>query len=234
MTLPLQCTALLVISTIASAFPSVSQSEERDPICLESSSAESVESKFLSLNVEDAELLARLTWAETESLLSGPKAGACVKNFDVYAKAIAWVVRARVDLARRNARHRKLFGSGWYGVIFKKGQFNPAVSRKSAFQKLFICPQKSSRFLKHWLQTQELADKVLDKHSLSPLVATRFEMSEGYSLVSHLYYPLSSQATSEPPAWVRDLRARKLQVRGLKLDGLSLSDDCLWMFRGPR
>ncbi|MBX9766848.1 MAG: hypothetical protein K2X47_06215, partial [Bdellovibrionales bacterium] len=140
-------------------------------------------------------------------------------------------VRSRVELSRRFPRHRKTFGTDWYGVIFQRNQFNPAVSKKSAFRKLFMCPQKSPRFIESWARVRETAEKVTDKHSLSPLVTTPFEKSEGYSLVTHLYYPQSIQATNPPAEWVTAKKKEKLEVRGLKLDGVSLSDECLWMYR---
>ncbi|MBX9766439.1 MAG: hypothetical protein K2X47_04130 [Bdellovibrionales bacterium] len=207
--------------------------EERDPICIEASATSSLENQFHSLNIEPSELLARLVWAESESLISGPTALAekCEAQFVTYAKAIAWTVRARVELAKRNANLKKKFGSDWYGVVFKKDQFNPAVSKKSNFRKFFVCPQKSTRFLKYWFAVRELADKVTDKHTLSPLVTTPFERSEGYSLIAHLYYPLSLQATTTPPTWVTQFKQAKQEVRSLKLDGLTLNNACLWMFR---
>lgn len=218
---------------IALALGEFGYSEERDPICMENAASPSLESQFHHLSIEPAELLARLVWAEMESLISGPNAkpNKCAAKFETYAKAIAWTVRARVELSKRYPHLRKQFGADWYGVVFKKDQFNPAISKKSEYRKFFICPQKSPRFLKHWKGTHELADKVTDKHTLSPLVTTPLELSEGYSLIAHLYYPLSQQTTKIPPEWVTALERTKQNVRELKFDGITLGDECLWLFR---
>src|SRR5688500_17419327 len=82
--------------------------------------------------VSDEELLARLVNAE--SISTGYP-----DDPQVY-RAIAWGVMNRVRLAERSTYGAKHYGSGVAGVIFKAGQFNPAVSPRSKFRKELLCP----------------------------------------------------------------------------------------------
>jgi hypothetical protein len=204
--------------------------EERDPLCLDATQAGSLESTFRSLNIDEAELLARLVLAETESLMSNDGNLSCEKHFDAYANAIAWTLRSRVELSRRSTAQNRRFGNGWYGVIFKRNQYPSAVSQNSKFHKFFTCPQKSPRFLKSWFEMRNLTDKVTDGESISPLIISAHEISKGYSTITSFGSTFSKPASSNSPNRNNGY-PRVQRVRGLMVDGIMLSDRCLSLFR---
>ncbi len=80
---------------------------------------------------DDQEILTRLVYAEGISTGHGD-------NPVVY-EAIAWGVMNRVRLGDVSPSKQRVYGRGIRGVIFKEGQFNPAVSRRSQFSREFLC-----------------------------------------------------------------------------------------------
>lgn len=173
-----------------------------------------------SESISDQELLGRLVLAEGTS--SGVAENAqCEPHWREIYQAIAWGVRAR--LAHGG------YGKGLRGVIFKPGQFRPAISERSRFASLFLCPDPSPR----WREVLKLVHEVVR----APITASPFlqdagaqaaERSSGVSRVNQFYYPLSSQATAQPPAWAQKHTQR---VRGLKVGGRLIPDECIWFYR---
>lgn len=172
----------------------------------------------------ERDLLARLVLAE--GLSTG-----CPKMEPVIFKAIAWGTLNRVRLAERSQRWEKKFGRGVRGVIFHPGQFNPAVSKKSPFSRLFLCPEGDEQGKIFWPWALEAADTALkgpiDKN---PFLETDWEKKNQLSLVAHFYYPKSSQATSKPPVWTQS----QPFLKNVIIDNVPLPTDCLWFFRLER
>ena len=147
--------------------------------------------------VSDRELLARLVFAEGMSTGVG-RVKEC-READVFSR-IAQGVLSRVALAPK-------FGRGVRGVIFRKGQFNPAVSKRSRFSRAFLCPTEWPGYVQYW-------SFALGAAAAGP--------EARFSGVTHFYYPKSEQATARPPGWA--------DVRG-KAYAPELSDACVWFFR---
>ena len=109
------------------------------PECLVRASATEASQAVLARAgvVADEEILARLTYAEAISTGSPDDAA-------VY-RMIAWGTMNRVRLAEASAQAAARYGRGVPGVVFKAGQFNPAVSTRSRFGAMFLCPQGAGR-----------------------------------------------------------------------------------------
>ena len=104
------------------------------PKCLARDPSDTVEYVAAKAKFSPAELLARLVYAEALSTGIG--------DDPLVHEAIAWGVMNRVRLAERSESAKRSYGSGIRGVVFKKGQFNPAVSPRSPFSKDFLCPKE--------------------------------------------------------------------------------------------
>jgi hypothetical protein len=102
----------------------------------------------------------------------------------------------RVRLAAVSPAMRRQFGSGIPGVVFRKGQFNPAVSPRSPFSKDFLCPQDPTG----WQQAQAAATEALAGRN-NPFLETAWEQRTGLSLVVNFYYPASVQAKGPLAPW---------------------------------
>ena len=139
-------------------------------------------------NISDQQLLARLVYAE--GLSTG------FADDQLVYDAIAWGVMNRVRLGESSQSMRRTYGQGIHGVIFKKGQFNPAVSRKSPFSKAFLCPDHA----KHWSMSKSAAEKAF-KGVNNPFIQTSWEKRNGLSLVVNFYYPNSTQAKGPLAPW---------------------------------
>ncbi|MEI2780996.1 MAG: hypothetical protein V9H25_06920 [Candidatus Competibacter sp.] len=85
-------------------------------------------------------------------------------------QAIAWGVMNRVRLGEASSAMRRRYGDGVAGVIFRKGQFNPAVSPRSPFSRDFLCPQDSAR----WGLAMEAAQIALRGRD-NPFIQTAWE-----------------------------------------------------------
>ena len=96
------------------------------PKCLERDPSDTVEYVAAKAKLSPKELLARLVYAEALSTGFG--------DDPLVHEAIAWGVMNRVRLAEHSASSKRSYGSGIRGVVFKKGQFNPAVSPKSPLE----------------------------------------------------------------------------------------------------
>jgi len=166
-----------------------------------------VETSVRAAGISDAELLARLVYAETAST-------GFPDNRPVY-EAIAWGVMNRVRLGDASPSMQKVYGRGIWGVIFKKGQFNPAVSKKSPFSREFLCPRDPHR----WSMAQAAAQSAINGQ-INPFIATSWEKKHGISLVVNFYYPRSVQAKKPLAPWEA--------VKGLQFIGdVSIGEDLL-------
>lgn len=158
------------------------------PACLSQDERTSTESIIDSRPMSDQELLARLVYAEGMSTGFG--------DDRLVYESIAWGVMNRVRLGEVSHSMRRAYGSGIRGVIFKKGQFNPAVSKKSQFSKAFLCPDHASR----WTMAQSAAEAAR-KGAGNPFIQTSWEKQNNLSLVVNFYYPHSHQAHGRFAPW---------------------------------
>jgi hypothetical protein len=161
------------------------------PACLKVGRQDTIRSAVLNTRPEPAELLGRLVYAESHSTGFADDSG-------VY-QAIAWGVMNRVRLGEASSAMRRLYGDGVAGVIFRKGQFNPAVSPRSPFSRDFLCPRDSTR----WGLAMEAAQTALRGRD-NPFIQTAWERRHGLSLVVNFYYPGSSQARGPLAPWEGD------------------------------
>jgi hypothetical protein len=155
------------------------------PLCTATRQGQSVQAALMKVNPSEAELLARLAYAEgiSTGFPDDPR---------VY-EAIAWGVMNRVRLAEVSPQMRRRYGSGVAGVIFRKGQFNPAVSLRSPFSKAFLCPDDDGR----WKLAVAAVDAALAGE-------TPWEKTHALSLVVNFYYPSSVQARGPLAPWEGD------------------------------
>ncbi len=151
------------------------------PRCLARDPSDTVEYVAAKAKLSPAELLARLVYAEALSTGIG--------DDPLVHEAIAWGVMNRVRLAERSESAKRSYGSGIRGVVFKKGQFNPAVSPRSPFSKDFLCPKERAL----WQMAVEAAGKAM-AGGRNPFIQTPWEQDNGLSLVVNFYYPKSIQA----------------------------------------
>lgn len=200
---------------------------ETTPACLVRQKDESNEEIILAEKMTEFETLARLVFAEgiSTNLIKCEKYGASL------FESLAWGVENRVALAKTSTRYAKMFGSGIHGVVFKKGQFNPAVSKKSSYSKLFLCPSQHPDWKKYWALATQAADKVVTTPQKNPFLKNG-PQKNGVSAVTHFYYPQSTQATQPPVAWA-DLSmsaAKKAYVDSIQIEGTRYSNECVQFF----
>jgi hypothetical protein len=160
----------------------------QQPSCLRLQPDYTPQSVLESSGVGEEELLARLVYAETAS--TG------FPDDPLVYEAIAWGVMNRVRLGDASPSMQRAYGKGIRGVVFKKGQFNPAVSGKSRFSREFLCPAEETR----WAMALNGARKAMDG-SHNPFLATEWERRHGISLVVNFYYPGSVQAKGPLAPW---------------------------------
>ena len=158
------------------------------PRCLARDPSDTVEYVAAKAKLSPAELLARLVYAEALSTGIG--------DDPLVHEAIAWGVMNRVRLAERSESAKRSYGSGIRGVVFKKGQFNPAVSPRSPFSKDFLCPKERAL----WQMAVEAAGKAM-AGGRNPFIQTPLEQDNGLSLVVNFYYPKSIQADGIHAPW---------------------------------
>ncbi len=158
------------------------------PKCLTRDPSDSVEFVMAKAKISQKELLARLVYAEALSTGFG--------DDPLVHEAIAWGVMNRVRLAERSESMQKSYGSGIRGVVFKRGQFNPAVSPKSPFSRDFLCPKEKAL----WRLAIAAAGKAMAGEK-NPLIQTPWEQENNLSLVVNFYYPKSIQAKGPYPPW---------------------------------
>jgi hypothetical protein len=148
-------------------------------------------------DVTDAELLARLVIAEATS--TG------FPDDPLVHLAIAWGAMNRVRLAEISASAARSYGRGVRGVIFHPSQFNPAVSARSPFAQVFLCPADPHR----WAMASAAA-QVASRGEANPFLTTDWERAHGRSLVVHFYYPQSIQARGPLAPWESSAQLRFL------------------------
>jgi hypothetical protein len=158
------------------------------PACLSLSPGKTIESIVVAGDVEAPELLARLVYAESISTGFGDN--------PLVHQAIAWGVMNRVRLGDLSPSMARTYGRGIHGVVFKKGQFSPAVSERSGFSKEFLCPGDLDR----WRLARAAAATALNGRG-NPLVMTQWEREHNLSLVVNFYYPHSVQAKGPLAPW---------------------------------
>ncbi len=158
------------------------------PPCLTVGARESIGEAVLKTQAAPAELLARLVNAESRST-------GFAEDRRVY-QAIAWGTMNRVRLGEASAAMRQRYGAGVSGVIFKRGQFNPALSVRSPFSRDFLCPRDPTS----WRQALDAARIALQGQD-NPFIQTDWERRHGLSLVVNFYYPRSAQARGPLPSW---------------------------------
>jgi hypothetical protein len=158
------------------------------PKCLSKDSSDSVEFVAAKAKLSQKELLARLVYAEALSTGFGDDA--------LVHEAIAWGVMNRVRLAERSESMKRSYGSGIRGVVFKKGQFNPAVSPRSPFSRDFLCPKERTL----WRLALDAAGKAMAGEK-NPFIQIPWEQEHQLSLVVNFYYPKSVQANGPYPPW---------------------------------
>lgn len=161
------------------------------PACLAIADGEGIEAAVRRHAPSPLELLGRLAHAEGRS--TGHPQDPLVYE------AIAWGVMNRVRLAERSETMRRRYGDGLPGVIFRKGQFNPAVSPRSRFSRELLCPSDEGT----WRLALAGAATALAGEA-NPFVETEWERRHGLSLVVNFYYPESVQARGPVAPWEND------------------------------
>lgn len=161
------------------------------PACLAVADGEGIEAVVRRHAPSPLELLGRLAHAEGRS--TGHPQDPLVYE------AIAWGVMNRVRLAERSETMRRRYGDGLPGVIFRKGQFNPAVSPRSRFSRELLCPSDEGT----WRLALAGAATAL-AGAANPFVETEWERRHGLSLVVNFYYPESVQARGPLAPWEDD------------------------------
>jgi len=180
--------AALLLLLVNSPALSRTAADQPLPPCLDVGSQQTIQSALLKTEPAPIELLARLVHAEARST-------GFAEDARVY-QAIAWGVMNRVRLGDASSAMRRYYGSGLGGVIFRKGQFNPAVSVRSPFSRDFLCPRNAA----HWQLAVDAAQIALRGQD-NPLIQTPWERAHGLSLVVNFYYPRSSQARGPFAPW---------------------------------
>jgi hypothetical protein len=207
---------LLVMTVGLSLFPFGRSFAGDLPACLGAEKSRTVRSVVEGSGAGEEEILTRLVYAE--GLSTGH-----ADDPSVY-EAIAWGVMNRVRLGDAFPSRRKVYGRGIAGVIFKEGQFNPAVSRRSQFSKEFLCPSHPAR----WRLAGQAARKAIAGTG-NPFIETQWEREHGLSLVTGFYYPDSIQAKSPLAPWEK---SRALEFIGdVKVGGTILSAQKVRFYR---
>jgi hypothetical protein len=158
------------------------------PACLSLTPGKTIETVLVAGGAEPPELLTRLVYAESISTGFG--------DDPLVHQAIAWGVMNRVRLGDRSPSMQRSYGRGIQGVVFKKGQFNPAVSERSQFSREFLCPEDVER----WRLARAAAETALNGRD-NPLIMTLWEREHNLSLVVNFYYPRSVQAKGPLAPW---------------------------------
>ena len=189
------------------------------PACLSPGKGTTPEAVISGNRMGDEELLARLVYAEGMSTGFGDDV--------LVSEAIAWGVMNRVRLGDVSPRMRRAYGRSIRGVIFKKGQFNPAVSEKSVFSRSFVCPDHPAR----WSMARKAAARAVRGEG-NPFLQTPWEKESGLSLVVNFYYPQSSQAKGPLPPWEESKAL--VFIGDVKIEGRTLSADRVRFYRLTR
>lgn len=179
--------AVLVVAALA--VPSLGAAAL--PACVTPAPGETIQAAIGRAGPPPRELLARLVHAEGRS--TGHP------DDPLVYEAIAWGVMNRVRLGERSPTMRRRYGDGLEAVIFRKGQFNPAVSPRSQFSREMLCPTDPGT----WQLAEAAAGTALTGRD-NPFVTTDWERRQGLSLVVNFYYPDSVQARGPLAPWEAD------------------------------
>ena len=158
------------------------------PACLSLTPGKTMESVLVASGVEPPELLTRLVYAESISTGLG--------DDPLVHLGIAWGVMNRARLGNLSPSMQTTYGRGIQGVVFKKGQFNPAVSERSQLSREFLCPKDVER----WRLARAAAETALNGKG-NPFIRTPWEREHNLSLVVNFYYPQSVQAQGPLAPW---------------------------------
>lgn len=161
------------------------------PTCIEPDGSSTPQSRLMPTEPADAEVLARLVYAEATS--TGFPEDPAVH------RGIAWGAMNRVRISEVSPRSAGWYGKTIPGVVFKRGQFNPAVSPTSKFSREFLCPEDEARWT---LATTAAGEAIAGKDN--PFIQTEWEKTHGLSLVVNFYYPKSIQARGPLAPWEHD------------------------------
>lgn len=186
------------------------------PACLAPGKGTAPEAVIAAHRIGERELLARLVYAEGMSTGFGD-------DYMVY-QSIAWGVMNRVRLGEASRSMRRTYGRSIRGVIFKKGQFNPAVSEKSAFSRSFLCPDDPAC----WFMAKKAAEKAVAGVT-NPFLQMPWEKKTGLSLVVNFYYPRSIQAKGPLPPW--EGSKALVFIGAVQIEGRTLGADRIRFYR---
>ena len=199
------------------------------PACLTRAGTQSTEQVVVAARLTEEDLRPpRLCRRRVHQL--GPGAGVCAPGTAIL-HAIAWGVMNRVRLGQARAALGTKYGAGIRGVVFKPGQFNPAVSVRSRFAPVFLCPTAHPAWAQYWSTAVVAVGQAQHAPEQNPFLLTAWEKRTGLSLVAHFYYPLSVQATPQPPAWAETSARSTTFVRDVTVCGTQLNTTCIWFFR---
>lgn len=176
------------------------------PRCVERQPDQSTRDALLAEAPDESELLARLVLAEATS--TGFPEDPAVH------RAIAWGVVNRVRLAARSATAAGWYGRGVAGVVFQPSQFNPAVSTRSRFSRLFLCPTGA----RGWELAVAAAAEALGPTTGVAVERTSVEQAADLDGVMNFYYPSSEQARGPDAPWEGRLPRVAVTVDGVPLD----------------
>ncbi|MBK8508345.1 MAG: cell wall hydrolase [Candidatus Competibacteraceae bacterium] len=207
----------VVSALIAAAFlfPQPTSAEPPPP-CLTVRGGQTIQATVLQTRPAPEELLARLVYAETQST-------GFAEDERVH-QAIAWGVMNRVRLGDASLAMRNRYGHGLSGVIFRKGQFNPAVSARSPFSRDFLCPRQEAS----WRSALQAARIALEGRD-NPFIQTDWERRHQLALVVNFYYPHSPQAREPVAPWER---SRELSFIGeIAVGGSPLPAERIRLYR---
>jgi hypothetical protein len=207
-----------------------SNNQKHIPACLQRVGQQSNQDVIEKAKISDHEILSRLVFAEGISTNFGSH-DVCKSQSSMIFESIAWGVMNRVRISEKIPAFQKEFGKGIVGVVFKPGQFNPAVSKRSQFSKFFLCPSDAPGWAENWRKAEESAQRAIQSPSENPFLETDWERQNGMSWVVQFYYPKSIQATLVPPHWADVSKNSKTFVRKVQINGSLLSTECIWFFR---
>lgn len=202
------------------------------PACLTRAGTQSTEQVVVAARLTEEESFARLVFAEGVSSNWGQEP-ACARQAHAILHAIAWGVMNRVRLGQARAALGTKYGAGIRGVIFKPGQFNPAVSARSRFAPVFLCPTAHPAWAQYWSTAVAAVWHAQHAPEQNPFLLTAWEKRTGLSLVAYFYYPLSVQAPPPPPAWAETSERSTTFVRDVTVCGTKLNTTCIWFFQTP-
>jgi hypothetical protein len=191
---------------------------------------QSIQSFMNAVEVKEKELLTRLIFAEGLSTNFSSHEECKEKGPEIF-EAIAWGVMSRVRMGEYSEKWSKKYGKGIKGVIFKKNQFNPAISKRSKYSHFFMCPQKSDDWKKFWGWAKIASTTVIQNPHKSPFIESKWEKKKLISTVSHFYYPLSKQATKSPPKWANKKKHGSKLVYDLNINLKRIPEKCIMFFR---